>query len=480
MKFKNEIVRGLKWTAGAKFGSQLITWGITIFVMRLLAPADYGLLAMASVFFALLGMFAEIGLGPALVQQAETSPQKLRQAFGVILLINLALFILLNASASLIALFYAEPKLTDVIRVMSLQFLIIPFLVIPEVLLQRRLDFKYRSLSDLGSTVIGSVATLILALSGFGVWSLAIGNLAGVFFRAVFFNIFAPFRAWPSFSLQGMRSTLAFGGNVTGSKFLWFFFTQADTVIVGRVLGGEILGIYSVALHLATLPVQRVSAILNQVAFPAFSRFQHDRELIAAQLLKALGLIALVAFPVLWGMSGVTPELIAVLLGPKWTAAILPMQILTLVMPFRAVVGFLPSVTDAIGRPEIGMSNALLGCIVMPIAFYIGAQWGIKGVSLAWLLVYPIVLAINMKRMISAVGVRLRDVLARLAPTLMCAVGMYLAIAGTRLLIAGRTDHLGTLIIEIAVGGLTYIVLTLLLNPSAMTDLKPMFSRKSA
>ena len=480
MKFGTEVVRGLKWTAGAKFASQVITWGITIFVMRLLAPADYGLLAMASVFLALLGLFAEIGLGPALVQQADTSLQKQRQAFGVILLMNLTLFLLLNAAASLIALFYAEPKLTNVIRVMSLQFLMIPFSVIPEVLLQRRLDFKYRSLSDLGSTVIGSVATLILAVAGFGVWSLVIGNLAGFFFRAVFFNIFAPFRAWPSFSLKGMRSTLAFGGNVTGSKFLWFFFTQADTVIVGRVLGGEILGIYSVALHLATLPVQRVSAILNQVAFPAFSRFQHDRDLIAAQLLKALGLIAVVAFPILWGMSAVAPELIAVLLGPKWTAAVLPMQILAWVMPFRAVVGFLPSVTDAMGRPEIGLSNALLGCFVMPLAFFVGAHWGIKGVSLAWLIAYPILLAINMNRMIRVVGVRSRDVLTRLAPTLLCAGGMYLAVWGARTLIAGRVSNLAALLIEIAAGGLAYLVLTLLLNRGAVTDLKPMFSPNPA
>ena len=480
MKFKTEIVRGLKWTAGAKFASQLVTWGITIFVMRLLAPADYGLLAMASVFLALLGMFAEIGLGPALVQQAEATPQKLRQSFGVILLINLGLFALLNILAPLIALFYAEPKLTSVIRIMSLQFLLIPFIVIPEVLLQRRLEFKFRSLGEFGSTVVGSIATLILAIGGFGVWALVIGNVAGVLFRAIFFNVVAPFREWPSFSLHGMRSTLAFGGHVTGSRFLWFAFTQADTVIVGRVLGGEILGVYSVALHLATLPLQRVTAILNQVAFPAFSRFQHERELIATQLLKALSLIALVAFPVFWGMSGVAPELVAVLLGPKWAEAILPMQILTLVMPFRAVVGFLPSVTDAIGRPDIGLSNALLGCIVMPIAFFVGAQWGIRGVSLAWLIVYPVVLAINMRRMVAAIGVRLRDVMLRLRPTLLCAVGMYLAIAGTRLLTKTLGGQFTALVIEIAVGGLTYIALTLLLNPGAVSDLKPMFTRKPA
>lgn len=374
MKFGAEIVRGLKWTTGSKLVSQLITWGVTIFVMRLLEPADYGLLAMAAVFLALLGMFTEIGLGPALVQQVETSLQKQKQAFGVILLMNFLLFVLLNVAASSIASFYAEPKLVSVIRVMSLQFLIIPFGVIPEVILQRRLDFKLRSLSDLGSTVIGSLVTLSLALSGFGVWSLVIGNLVGFLFRVIFFNLAAPFVVLPSFSLQGMREILVFGGNVTGSKFLWFIYTQADAVIVGRVLGSDLLGIYSVALHLASLPVQRVSAILNQVTFPAFSRFQLEREMIANQVLKAIGLIAIVAFPVLWGMSAVAPELIPLLLGEKWSLAIFPMQALAIVMPFRAIVGFIPSITDAIGRPDIGFSNAKLGCIVMPLAFFVGTR----------------------------------------------------------------------------------------------------------
>lgn len=467
-------MRGLKWTAGAKFAGQLITWGITIFVMRLLAPSDYGLLAMATVLMALLGMFAEAGLGPALIQQAEVSEKKLSQALGIILLVNLTLFGLLNLLAPLVARFYAEDRLVDVVRVLSIQFLLSPLSVIPDVLLQRQLEFKRRSLIELGSAVLSSVATLLMALSGLGIWALVCGNLAGMAARVIAVNLAAPFRVFPSFSMSGMRQVLSFGGQVTASRFLWFFYTQADTVIVGRVLGEHVLGMYSVAMHLATLPVQRVSAILNQVVFPAVSRFQHEKEVIATQLLQAFRLIGFIAFPVLWGMSSVAPELVATLLGPGWSEASLPLQVLTLVMPFRAIAGFLPTVTDAVGRPDIGLQNVILGCLIMPIAFYSGSHWGMVGVSLAWVCAYPFVLFINLKRMLAVVGLSVEALARKLALPLGCAVGMYATVWLMRVLFQKIISQPLLLLTEIAAGAAAYLVLTLLFNRGMLSEIKLM------
>jgi O-antigen/teichoic acid export membrane protein len=472
MSLKNEVLRGLKWTAGAKFSGQLITWAITIFVMRLLAPSDYGLLAMASVLMALLGMFAEAGLGPALIQQAEVSQQKLRQAFGMILLVNLVLFGFLNLLAPLAAQFYSEARLVDIVRVLSIQFLLGPLCVIPDVLLQRKLEFKTRSLIEFGAAVLTSVATLLMALAGFGIWSLVLGNLAGISMRMVALNVAAPFFVFPSFSASGMRQVLAFGGQVTASRFLWFFYTQADTVIVGRLLGEHILGMYSVAMHLATLPVQRVSAILNSVVFPAVSRFQHEKELIASQLLKAFKLIGFIAFPVLWGMSSVAPELIAVLLGPGWSEAGLPFLVLTLVMPFRALAGFLPTVTDAVGRPDVGLRNVILGCLIMPLAFFAGAHWGMVGVSLAWVCVYPFVLFINMKRMLAVVGLSVSTVLRQLALPIGCAAGMYASVWIVRMLFKKSHGDAVLLAGEIAAGAMAYVLFTLMVNRTMLGEIK--------
>lgn len=479
MNLKNEVLRGLKWTAGAKFCSQMITWGITIFVMRLLAPGDYGLLAMSTVLLALLAMFAEAGLGPALVQKAEVSEQEFRQALGIVVLVNVGLFLLLMLLAPAVGKFYDEDRLIPVIRVLAVQFLLVPLSTIPEVSLQRRLEFKKRSIIDLGSAVTSSLATLMLALAGWGVWALVLGTLAGQIFRTVTLNLAAPLRVTPSFSVTGMRQLVAFGGNVTASRFMWFLYTQADSVIVGRVLGGNILGMYSVAMHLATLPVQRVSAILNQVAFPAFSRYQHDKEMIGQQLLKAFGIIGFFAFPILWGMSSVADDLVVVLLGPAWHDAILPLQILTIIMPFRTLVGFLPTITDAVGRPDVALHNVILGCVTMPAAFYVGTHWGITGVAFAWVTVFPIVLLINFRRGLAVVGITLARAMRHLIPSIACAGLMCVVVRLVHALIHAQATPAVVLTTEIIAGATIYAALVLMGNRDTLANIMSLMSRKN-
>lgn len=470
MKLHTEIKRGLKWTAGAKLGGQLVTWGITIYVMRLLAPGDYGLFAMATVALALLGVLAEVGLGPALVQKQDLDEQTVRRAYGIVWLVNLSLFGLLNATAGLMAAFYAEPRLQPVLHALSLQFLLIPFYVVPDVMLQRSLEYKWRSLVEMGSVVVASIVTLGMAIAGFGVWALVGGMLSTVICKVLLVNWASPYLRLPSFSLRGMRQLAIFGGNITASRFLWFFFTQVDNVIVGRLLGEHVLGLYSVAMHLASLPVQRVSAILNQVAFPAAARFQHDQAAIRAQLLKAIGYVSLVAFPVLWGMSSVAPELIPVLLGAGWAEAVLPFQILTLIMPFRMIVGFLPTVTDALGRSDVGLRNAILGCVVMPIAFYVGSHWGIAGVAYAWLFAYPVVLFLNLRRMLAVIGIPMSAVARQVAPALASAGGMASVVWAMRMAWTGDVSVV-KLILEIVSGMLGYALFSLLCNRALVTSL---------
>jgi len=472
MTLKTEVVRGLKWTAGAKLGSQLITWGITIFVMRLLSPSDYGLMAMASVFIVLLAMFVDMGLGSALIQVAEINIENMRKAFGLLLLTNGVLWAGLSLAAPLIADFYGEPRLTLVLRVLALQYLLTPFYTMPDVLLQRRLEFRQRSLIELGSAVFGSLVTLLLALNQYGVWALVIGNLAGTVWRTVAVNGVEPFRHLPLLAWRDMRSLLSFGGNITASRLLWFCYTQADTVIVGRMLGGQVLGLYSVAMHLASLPLQRISAILNQVAFPAFARYQHDKELIGRQLKKAFSLMSLAAFPVLWGLACTAPELVPLLLGQGWEGAVLPLQILSLVMPFRTLLAFLPAITDAMGRPEAGMQNGLLGCLIMPPAYFIGCHWGIEGVAGAWGIVFPFVLLINMRRMLKVIGLHMGDMLREIARPLLCAAGMAAMVRIASPMLAGHVSAQLALVLEIVIGVVVYGVLTLMINFGAVREVQ--------
>ena len=248
-------------------------------------------------------MLAEGGLGSALVQSRDVDDSGLRSMFGLVILINIALFILLVTAAPAIAAFFGEDRLVLLIRVLGAQLLLLMFAAIPGAMLARALDFKRPALIGLASSVCGGLTTLALALAGYGVWALVLGTLVMHVCTVVALNVVSPFLAWPDFSLHGARGLTAFGWRVTVGRVLWFLYSQADIVIAGRLLGKELLGIYSVSMHLASLPVQRVMSILNNVAFPAFASIQQDRAQVKAAVLKMVRLVSLIGFPVTWGLA---------------------------------------------------------------------------------------------------------------------------------------------------------------------------------
>ncbi|MER2518241.1 MAG: lipopolysaccharide biosynthesis protein [Candidatus Accumulibacter phosphatis] len=456
MNLKSQVVVGLSWVAGANFLGQLVTWGITIFVMRILNPTDYGLLAMASVFVAFLGLMATAGLGPAIVQASKVDDTMLRQILGLIILVNLTLFCLLFFAAPLIAGFFDETRLTDIIRVLSLQFVISSFSLVPDSLLGRELKFKIRALIDLSTHVAGGTLTLALALSGYGVWSLVAGAIFSAMLKAIGVNFAVPSLGWPSFSFHGIGRLISFGGKVTLGRVLWFFYIQADMFIAGKLLGKEALGFYSVAMHLASLPVQKISGILNQVAFPAFSKIQNDPEMIKSHVLKAVRILSFFSFPVLLGISSVAPELVHLLLGSKWEPAIFPLQILPAIMPIRMINSFLPSAVDAVGRPDISMKNLIGASIIMPLAFIIGAQWDVEGLCFAWLIGFPLVFLSNLWRALPAINITILELLKAISWPALASIMMYGGVALVRFWLPPEISSVWRMISMILVGAIVY------------------------
>lgn len=177
MTLRADTLSGLRWVAGAKLLGQVVTWGITIVVMRILSPEDYGVLAMATVLVAFLAMMAQFGVGAAAVQAADMDDGKLRQIFGLVILINSSLFLLLFLTAPLVGWFFEEPRLVAIIRVLGLQFVLMMFSVIPSSQLSRKLDFKGQSLVELSGAIASSLTALASALAGLGVWSLVWASL---------------------------------------------------------------------------------------------------------------------------------------------------------------------------------------------------------------------------------------------------------------------------------------------------------------
>lgn len=465
MSLRAQALSGFRWTASVRLLSQVITWGITIVVIRLLTPADYGLLAMATVFVAFLAMFSELGLGAAVVQKASVDEQLLRRAFGVILTIHFSLATLLMLLAPLIGAFYDEPRVVPVIRILSLQFVLAGFAVIPNAQLQRKMEFRNRSLLDLTGAIVASLTTLVMAFSGAGVWSLVAGSLLSQVVKTVGINWLSPFRHWPDFSMKGMGSLLRFGGHFTAIQVLWMFLSQVDMLICAKLLGKEVLGFYSVAMDIASLPSQRILGLVNQVAFPTFSRMQHDLQKVGASVLIGVRILSFFGFPVLWGMSSIAPELVEVVLGAKWIPATVPLQILTVIIPLRMLGNFVATAIQGVGRSDVVLRNIIWACAMFSIAFFVGANWwGLLGLSMAWLVVAPLVFLQAMVRGLPVIGLRLGQLGAAIVPAGGAALVMYGAITATRSwLLTGQGSGV-RLCFLIAVGAIAYSVTSIVLN----------------
>jgi O-antigen/teichoic acid export membrane protein len=318
------------------------------------------------------------------------------------------------------------------------------------------MNFKGMSIVDFVSAIAGSLITLMLALNGFGVWSLVWGSMAITVSRTIGLNVISPYLHIPIFSFKGMAQTITFGGYVTISRILRGFYTQADTFVIGKLLGKELLGFYSVGMTLATLPMEKVSGIINQVAFPAFSRIQNDSQEASSHFLKAVRVMSFLAFPVLWGMSSIAPELVAVLLGDKWKLAVVPFQLLSLVIPIRMISNLMAPAVMGLGRPDISFYNTLLAFVVMPLVILIFTHWGLTAVCLAWVIFFPLVFWRNLSRVVPLLGTRVSDVVKAMIKPVLAGASMYIIVMALKMVFGNDQKSIGHLLLLIITGALVY------------------------
>jgi O-antigen/teichoic acid export membrane protein len=420
---------------------------------------------MATVFVTFVAVFSEVGLGAAVVQKADVDERLLRRVFGVILVIHFSLAALLALAAPLIAAFYAEPRVVAVIRVLSLQFVLAAFAVVPDAQLQRRMEFRNRSLLDLTGAIVGSFTTLAMAFAGAGVWALVAGSLLSQIWKTIGINWLSPFLRRPDFSVKGMRSLFTFGAHITVAGVFGMFFSQIDIIICAKVLGNETLGFYSVAVHLASLPSQKISALVNQVAFPAFSNMQHDVRKVGENVLLGIRILSFFAFPVSWGMSSIAPEIVEVILGPKWTLSAVPLQVLALIIPVRIIANFVGIAVQGLGRPDIVLRNTIWAAIVGPPLLLAGAySGGLIGLSLAWLVVSPFLFLLVVMRSAPVIGLRSRQVFSAMIPAAGAGLIMYGAVIAARYILTDGQGGALRMCVLIAVGALAYCAVSFGLN----------------
>ena len=415
---------GLRWVAASRLAGQVISWAGTLYVIRVLAPSDYGLAAICSAVISIISMIAEFGFGAAIVQAKTLDKPQIRGIYGASLLFAGALFAGVVALAPAIAWFFRAPEVTWLVRVSALQLVIAAFAMLPGAFLARDMSFRLAAPISIVGGLVGTLASVGLAMYGYGVWSIIVGPLVGAALNTLLLNLVSPQHYWPSLDLAPARDLIKFGFQVATTRVVSYVFVQADVLIAGRILDKTALGEYSIAMHLAMLPVSRVMGILNTVAYPAIAKMHRDGHDMRPHLLQALRLAGYLLIPLLWGLAAIAPWLVGTVLGSQWTGAIVLLEIVGLVFPLRMIGVLMSSAVQGMGRADIELRNTFTGLAVLPACFLVGANFGAVGLAGAWAVGLPLMIAINVRRSQAVLAISLFDALWALARPAGCAALM--------------------------------------------------------
>lgn len=378
----NSVSSHFKWAALGKFVAQMISWSSSIIVIRFLTPEDYGLMALAAILIGLAALIGEFGITAALIQDKDVTEKKIQETQGFVLIVYSLITAICILGTPFFASFYNTPELEPILIALSVQFLLLALTSVDLALLQKQLDFKGVALIQMTSGTIGAFVTLsCAALFQLGVWSLIIGTLTIFSVNAIGYRL----RSKRQFNwLVNPKSSydyLKFGGFLSLQRFIWYLNTQASSIIMGKALNTAQLGLFSIARELSMLLLDKIIPIVSTVFFPLYSKLDCEKQK-ANIFYTCLKVLYVLLLPCCWGMALTAEFIVPVILGDKWLDATVYIEVISFWAPITIIAYFYPPILNAAGKPNIPMTNSLVGMVFHLTAILIGIKWGVLGVCI--------------------------------------------------------------------------------------------------
>jgi len=451
------LVGGIAWTAAAKWPSQIFAWASLLIVARLLLPSDFGLVGMAMVYLGLAQKFSEFGFGTAIITLRDLTEEQIKQLNTFSVLSGAAGFLVSCAAAIPLGWFFRAPKLPAVVVVMSTAFLMSGLQTVPSSLMQRGLRFKALSLMETGAAIAQALCTLALALFGLGYWALVAGNLIGVAVSTGLNVAWCP-RGFARPQLRSIRHAIKFSWQVLVARLAWNFYSDADFLVAGRVLGVAPLGVYTFAWNLATMPVEKVSTLVGRVTPAFFSAVQTEHAALRRYLRTLTEGLALITFPATLGLALTAREFVALALGEKWFGVIVPLELLAFYASFRTITTLLPQVLTAVRETRFVMWNTLAAAVLLPSAFYVGSRWGTVGIASAWIIAYPLIAVPLYRRAFQRIAMSVREYLGAVRPALDGSVLMVVFVGALKWVLPSTWPLYLRFSLEVVTGAIVYVL----------------------
>ena len=474
---RHRTLGGLRWTATSALLQQVVQFGFSVVLARILVPEDFGLMALMSVFTGFASLFVDFGIGAAIIQRPDLKQRHLNSALWLNVGSGTLFMVTMIAAAPALAAFYNEPQLTLITMAFAPAFLIGSLTGVQGALLQRTMSFRALAVIENVAFVGGNVIGIATAIAGFGVWSLVALTLATGIIKVALLWLTNDWRPTGPPDRRSIRDLWGFSSRLAGFTAVNYWARNADNLLIGRFIGTNQLAYYNRAYNLMSMPLDMVSSVATRVMYPALSNLQGDRLQVKRVYLRALGMIAIVMFPVIVGLAVLSTPFIVSVYGAKWEPSAQLLQILCVAGLLQTLARTSGWIFQSQGRTDWLFRWGIVATITVICAFFIGLPWGTKGVAIAYscwtVLAMPILFSVSGR----LIGATLGDMARSVSGVSLAALvmGVVTWFANDRL--PGGWSPLVHLVVGVGIGSLTYAVALHFISPAPYHECRQLLDR---
>jgi len=421
MSLRRKTISGLIWTFSQQFSLQFIGFCISIVLARILSPAEFGLIAMISLFISLGNSLMDSGMTSSLIRTKDADQNDYSTVFFVNLLSSFFLYALLYIAAPFIAAFYKQNVLIDIIRVYSLTFIVQALVGVQYARLTKEMNFKTQMFIQIPSLIGGGILGIILAYHNHGVWSLVWMSLFQSFLVAVQLWLFSGWKPNFLFDKGKFRQHFSFGYRMTLSGILHTLYSNIYLLIIGKYYSAAQLGFYTRAVSIRDLPISNLSSALNKVTYPMFSAISDDDRKLAKAYKTIMIQLVFWLTPILIFGAIVAKPFFTILLTEKWLPAVPYFQILCVAGIIYPLANYNLNILKVKGRSDLHFRLEIIKKSYSVIGLLFAVQFGIYGLLYFQLISYLLEFYVNSFYSGKLIDYSFKEQLNDIMPTLLLA-----------------------------------------------------------
>ena len=366
---KNNVIENSKWVIGANIISRLISLLSTLILAKILTPDDFGIIGYGFLVVQIFALFRDMGFNSALIYQKKDIKEAASSAFWFSFGWSILLYLIIFTIAPFASNFFREPKLTNLLRLLSINIIFVSLGSVPQSLMEKDINFKKRMIPAVINQLLYGVITVVFAFLDYSYWAFVIGTIISSFFQMMISFMLHPIKIIFKINIDILRYMFSFGKNIMNLGFIYFGIRNIDDFFVGRMLGTTFLGIYQFSYRIANIPATNISNVIGKIMYPSYMKIANSDWELKNAFLKSFQYIAFIIIPATFFIILIVPDFFN-LFYTNWLAAIMPIQLLAYYGAFRALGSSMGSVFYAKGKPKILIPIAITQFIILVLLLY--------------------------------------------------------------------------------------------------------------